>query len=388
MSALPALAWGQAPVGNATANSNQATVNLDTPEMLGLLSFNPAANRVDTGPFGTWYIDGVASGLGLAQTAAGPADRAALADVSNAEIFVQKIDGLVQFYVQLGAYSIPALGTPYTSTTSARTEITRLYGVLPEAFIKFAPSKQFSIVAGKLPSLLGAEDTFTFQNFNIERGLLWNQEPSISRGVQVNATAGQVTLSLSISDGFYADRFSWLTGSATWTANRNNSVVLAAGSQLARTAVSSLATPLPQNNSTIYDLIYQAVAKPFTFAPYLQYTKVSPDAALGLRTRAATYGAAMVASAAIGQQFGIAGRAEYIGASGRGAALGTTNLLYGPASSAVSFTVTPSFILRHVFARADLSAVLLAHRAQGDGFGTNGDASTQFRGVLEVGFVY
>jgi len=31
-------------------------------------------------------------------------------------------------------------------------------------------------MAAKLPTLIGAEYTFTFENMNIERGLLWNQE--------------------------------------------------------------------------------------------------------------------------------------------------------------------------------------------------------------------
>lgn len=385
---LRGAAWAQAPVANAEASSNQATVNLDTPEMLGLLSFNPAENRVDTGPFGTWYVDGVVSGLGLVQTERAATDRSVLGDLGNGQIFVQKIDGLLQFYVQAGAYAIPALGTAYTSTTSAHTEIANVYGPLPQAFVKLAPSRQVSIVAGIVPSLLGAEDSFTFQNFNIERGLLWNQEPAVSRGVQANFSLGKVTLSVSLNDGFYSNRYTWVTGSATWTPNPDRSFVLAAGGNAGRSAMSTLATPLAQNNSSVYDLVYLAVAKPFTFTPYLQYTRCSPDAAVGLRNGASTYGAAMLASATIGTAFGLSGRVEYIGATGHGSVQDATNLLYGPGSSAVSFTVTPSVFFKHMFARADLSAVLLSHSAPGLGFGVEGGAKTQVRGLLEVGLIY
>jgi hypothetical protein len=39
--------------------------------------------------------------------------------------------------------------------------------------------------------LIGAEYTFTFENMNIQRGLLWNQENAVTRGVQVNQTMGK-----------------------------------------------------------------------------------------------------------------------------------------------------------------------------------------------------
>ena len=38
---------------------------------------------------------------------------------------------------------------------------------------------------------MGAEYTFTFQNMNIERGLLWNQETAVNRGIQVNQALGK-----------------------------------------------------------------------------------------------------------------------------------------------------------------------------------------------------
>jgi hypothetical protein len=51
---------------------------------------------------------------------------------------------------------------------------------------------------------------------NIARGLLWNQETAISRGIQVNQTMGKVTASLSWNDHFYSNRYSWLSGSLTY----------------------------------------------------------------------------------------------------------------------------------------------------------------------------
>ncbi len=381
-------ACAQTPVANASAEGTQASVSLNDPEMLGLLSFTPGATRLDAGPFGTWYVDGVASGLGLGQTEAAPSDRTALADIGNGEIILQKTGGTLQFYVQAGAYAIPTLGTPYTHTTSASTELADLYGPVPQAFVKLAPSQNFNVVAGKLPSLLGAEDNFTFQNNNISRGLLWSQETAISRGVQVNLTVKSVTFAMSLNDGFYSNRYTWLTGSATWAIDTNHSLVFAAGGNLGRTAANTLATPLAQNNGSIYNLIAVVVVKPFTITPYLQYTTVARDAALGIHTAAASYGAAVLGSATIGEHYGIAARLEYLGTNGRGSAAGATNLLYGPDSSAVSVTVTPTFILKHVFARADVACALLVHSTPGDGFGGDRGGQVQWRGLLEAGVVF
>ena len=43
--------------------------------------------------------------------------------------------------------------------------------------------------------MICAENTFTFQNMNIERGLLFAQEPTISRGGQLGYTQGVGTSS-------------------------------------------------------------------------------------------------------------------------------------------------------------------------------------------------
>ena len=71
-----------------------------------------------------------------------------------------------------------------------------------------------------MPTLIGAEYTFTFQNMNIERGLLWNQEPAISRGAQLNYTADPLAFSFSWNDGFYSNQFTWLTGSLAYTLDK------------------------------------------------------------------------------------------------------------------------------------------------------------------------
>ena len=75
--------------------------------------------------------------------------------------------------------------------------ISDLYGPVPVAFLKLQPGKNTSIEIGSLPTLIGAEYTFTFENMNVERGLLWNQENAVNRGIQINQTIGKFSGSLS-----------------------------------------------------------------------------------------------------------------------------------------------------------------------------------------------
>ena len=365
-----------------------ATVTLPTPGMAGSLAFSAVPNSIDVGPLGKWYVDGVLSGLGVVQSNPVASDTNAAADMSNGQVIIQKLDGIVQFYAQIGAYSIPALGTQYSHLTATSDALNNFYGPVPQGFLKIAPTNNFSIEAGKLPTLIGAEYTFTFENFNIERGLLWNQEPAVSRGVQANYTLGPVAFSLSLNDGYYSGRYNWVSGSATWTINSSNTLVFAAGGNLGKTGYSTLATPLAQNNSSIYNLIYTYAAAPFTITPYVQYTHVPADQSIGLMTSASSYGGAILANYAINDHWGLAGRIEYIGTSGNSSNPLTTNLLYGPGSQAFSATITPTFTYNRFFARADVSVVDITKLVAGFGFGSNGTARTQVRGLLEAGVIF
>jgi hypothetical protein len=397
-----AQAFAQAPTASAPAAPTPApaapaaaaapaappTVTLPVPGMAGSLAFSSPPYALDTGPLGKWYVDGVLSGLGFVQSNATANDKTGLADISNGQVMIQKIDGVVQFYVQVGAYSIPALGTQYSHLTDAENALGNFFSAVPQAFLKIQPTDNFSIEAGKLPTLIGAEYTFTFENFNIERGLLWNQEPAVSRGVQVNYTQGPVAFSLSLNDGYYSDRFNWLSGSATWTINPTNTLVFAAAGNLGSSGTSTIATPLAQNNSSIYNLIYTYNSAPWTVTPYFQYSHVSSNPSVGIFHDASTYSGALIANYVINPKFQLAGRFEYIGTDGHPSDVGATNLLYGPGSGAFSFTLTPTFTYNHFFVRADASVVDITSLPSGYGFGHDGNASTQVRGLLEGGVIF
>ena len=197
------------------------------------------------GPLGKLSLNGIVSGMGLFQGNVAPGNNGAEGALTNGQVWIQKTTGWWQFYVQAGAYEITSLGTPFISTEQT---ITDLYGPVPVGFLKLVPGKNTSIQIGALPTLMGAEYTFDFQNMNIERGLLWNQENAVTRGVQINQTMGKFTASFSWNDGYYSNRYSGLSGSLTYTKGPHSLAFIGMG-YLGQTNWQNLATPL-QNNGT------------------------------------------------------------------------------------------------------------------------------------------
>jgi hypothetical protein len=238
-------------------------------------------------------------------------------------------------------------------------------------------------MAGKLPTLIGAEYTFTFQNMNIARGLLWNQEPAISRGVQANYTKGPLAISASLNDGFYSDKYS--TGSAlvSYTISPSDTVAVAASGNFKHQSTSTFVTPLAQNNSQVYNLMWTHTAGPWVIIPYFQYTRVPKIPSLGIPNSASTTGAAVLAKYTFNPQFSLAGRAEYISSSGA-----NVSLLYGPSSKAWSLTLTPTWQFKTFFVRGELSYTKLDSAAPGSGFGPLGTEDSQTRGMLETGVLF
>ena len=380
---LAMLSAGSA-LAQSTTSAAPAPAAMTTPAMTGPLAANPNPMSVDTGVFGTWYVTGAVTGLALSQDNPIPGDRSSQTDLSNGQVFIQKTSGPLQFFVQAGGYSLPALGTGYLSSNKTTSGF---FGMVPQAFVKYVPNDSFNIMAGKLPTMIGAEYTFTFENMNIERGLLWNQENAVNRGVMATYVQGPVTASLSVNDGFYANRYSWVTGSLAYTLDKNNSLSVIAGGNTRQTTRSSLAVPLLQNNSQIVNVIYTHLAGPWTLTPYLQYTRVPASSALGIVHAASTTGVAVLANYAFNAHFSLASRAEYIGSTGS-VANGAPSLLYGPGSKAWSLTLTPTYQNKLLFVRGELSYVKASSTTPGFALGRNFDSTSQSRVMLEAGILF
>jgi len=354
---------------------------LPTPSITGPLSNLPPL-VFDAGPLGKIDANGIITGFGMWQGNHVPGDSNTQAALSNGQIFLQKTDGWFQLYVQAGAYTVPALGTPFLQTDKTLSE---LYGPVPVALVKLQAGKNTSFEIGSLPTLIGAEYTFSFENMNIERGLLWNQENAVNRGIQVNQTMGKFTASLSWNDGFYSNRYTWLSGSLAY-ANGPHAISFVAGGNYSQTKFQTYATPV-QNNGSIYNVIYTYTKGSWIIQPYYQFTDVPTNASIGIPQGAHTNGGAIVASYAFKHGFSLPVRIEYITSSGNPAA-DAINLMYGPGSSGTSITVTPTFQYGGFFFRGDLAWVHASSITPGDAFGPNGINANQPRAVAEIGFIF
>ena len=402
-------AWAQqppppaAPAPGAPAPAAPTSIAMTTPAMAGPLVANPDPLHLDVAPFfGPMYVSGAVSGMGLFQTdpvgTIVPPNHHATFDLTNAQASLQTTSGMFQFFIEPGVYSFPTLGVPYTKMSAT---VNGNFGGLPIAWGKVVFNDSFNVQAGRLPTLMGAEYAFTFQNMNIERGLLWNQENIVNQGVQANLTTGPVAWAFSVNDGFYTGQFNYLSGSATWTIDPANSFVLAGMGPMGRvTSAGPPATPLPPqfNNSMMIEAAYTYNAAPWTITPYLQYSQTDADTAFApALVSSSTFGGAILANYSINDNVNLAGRWEYIGSSGAstvgvgvGGVLvpGAGPLGYGPGSSAMSFTLTPTYQNGIYFVRGEASIVDLTSFTKTLGFGTTGGSSTQGRFLIETGFVF
>jgi hypothetical protein len=327
------------------------------------------------------YIGGAVTGLGLVQNEAtkapGSFDNPGALDLSNGQVFIQKVDGFFQYYIQAGEYSLPSLGFPYVKASAATPGS---FGVVPQAFVKIVPADNFSIMAGKLPTLVGDEYTFTFENMNIARGLLWNLEPAVSRGVQGNYSIGPLNFSLSVNDGYYSDRWNWISGLASWTIDKENTLAFVGAGNMGRTGFAGSATPFFLNNGSIYNVIFTHSDGPWVISPYFQYSDVPADRQLGI-THASTTGGAVLVSYAFDDNFKLAGRVEYVS--------GTGSLISLPGSKdAWSLTITPTYQFNNLFVRAEYSYVSVSGTGGCFGIGPTCSASSQSRGMLETGVLF
>ena len=375
------LAAAQAPPP-APAAPADAPAPLSTFVLTGPLTWQPPAT-FDAGPFGKLSVNGIVTGYAQGQNNSLPSDDTKQATLSNGEIFIQKAEGPVQYFIQAGVYTMPTLGVPFMT---AQDTVKAFYGPVPVAYLKLLAGKNTQFLVGSLPTLMGAESTFTYQNFNVERGILWYQENAINRGIQVNQTLGKyLSASLSWNDGYYSNRYSWLSGSITLTKGPHTLIYDGMGN-LSQTVFQTAATPV-QNNSVMHAVIYTFTKGPWIVQPYYQYSSVPTNPKVGVVKGATTNGFAIFVSRAFKSGFALPGRFEYLTSSGSvGGA--DVNLIYGPGSSATTVTVTPTYQKGGFFFRTDIAWVHAMNYTAGDVFGSAGNSPSQFRAAGEFGFIF
>jgi hypothetical protein len=378
--ATPAPAATPAPV---PADQPAAPAPLSTFVLTGPLQWLAPAT-FDAGPLGKLSVNGIVTGFSVFQNNSVPEDDNAQATLSNGQIFIQKADGKLQYYIQAGAYTMPTLSVPFVN---AQDTVKNFYGPVPVAYLKLQAAKNTQLLVGSLPTLMGAESTFTYQNFNIERGIVWNQENAVNRGIQVNQTLGKyLSAAVSWNDGYYSNRYSWLSGSATITKGPHVLVYDGMGN-LGQTVYQTSATPV-QNNGYMHAVIYTYTKGPWIVSPYFQYGKLPTNAKVGVAKGTSATGGAVNVSYAFKSGFSLPARVEYLTSSGS-VTDGSVNLLgFGAGSGGVTFTATPTYQKGGMFLRSDLAMVHATNYTTGAVFGKTGTDANQFRAVLEFGFIF
>lgn len=359
------------------------------------LQFTPNPLHTSSDSLGDWSIQAIGSGLAFQQTNPVPGNFGSYSGISNLQVDIQKTDGPITVYLQAGTYAIPSIGIPY-ARTATNTEST--FGYMPEAYVALAMGKDWSISLGKLPSMGGVEATFTYENTNIQRGLLWTQTNSVSRGAQLNYQDGIFSAAFSVNDGAYSGIYNWVGGLVSVKTGERSAVTAGWTGSLSPNATNTTATPLLQNNSQISNLIYQYTGDRWSFTPYAQYTYIPSNPNVGIYGNAGTVGYALLSTYHVDpltngkapyRHISIPTRFEYQSSFGNVMNDNySAGLMYGPGSSAWSATITPTIQVGKLFARVELSYVKAFNTLPGSAFGAYGSNNTQVRGMLEAGFLY
>jgi hypothetical protein len=311
------------------------------------------------------------------------ADVSARFNISNAFGILTKNAGTLQYALQAGAYSIPVVGFAGNKsiTTSANTG---LYGPVPLAYLEYVPNGTFNVSAGVLATLIGAESTFTYLNWDIQRGAVWNVENAVSRGVRASVTTGKLSITAGANDGFYSGSWVAAEGSATWAPDANESLLFVALVPNVRTPPNPTASVA---NKELLNLVYTRNFGSWQIAPYILYAQSPATATLGYTSSESAFGAAFLADVTLGSRWSTAFRYETLH---NGSALGATSFNadlvgYGPGSGVNTYTLTPEWKNGPVFARVDFSQVRVNAPTPGLAFGSGGTGTDQFRTAVEVG---
>ncbi len=276
----------------------------------------------------------------------------ARSDLSNLLVSATRNTGTFRYSVTAGAYAFPDVGQPLVPTFQS----TGLYGVVPVAYVQYAPSATFTLSAGKLATLLGYESGFTFQNINVQRGLAWNAEPVISRGVRAAYTKANLTVELELNDGYYSGNRRAVEGLVGYAASPATGVQFAFIVPDANTpgnATSSVA------NKAEYNLMLTQSFGKLQLTPYLLFVSSPASTNAGFAAAESASAQVVIANYAFDPAFSLAARFEHMANnSGTGDTSANADLVgYGPGSSASTWTITPAYRYKQFTFRGEYSNV-------------------------------
>lgn len=328
------------------------------------------------------YTSGV-NAVGSFDTPTG-ADRTSRFNVSNAFAILTKTSGTLEFGLQAGAYSIPTVGVAGNKTIETNAN-TGLFGPVPLAYAEYVPNATFNVSAGILATLAGPESTFTYLNWNVQRGAVWNVENAVSRGVRAAWTSGKAVLTLGANDGFYSGKYGAAEAGLTFAPDPSDSVLFVWLDPNQRTPGNPTASVA---NKELLNVVLTRTRGNFQLAPYVLYARSPSAPSLGYSKSESAFGGAILANLTWTNRFSTAVRWETLhnGSSAGDTSANADLVGYGPGSGISTWTLTPAFGLGHgAYLRTDFSSAHVTGFLPGLAFNADGKSANQSRVVLEVG---
>lgn len=241
----------------------------------------------------------------------------------------------------VGDYSFPTLGFPLVADTAPGAN-EQLYSPLPVAAVTYDFNSHLSLAAGKFAALLGQESPFTYQNLNVQRGIGWEMEPTISRGVQASYTSGPWTATVQENDAYYGGSSRAVEGLLGWSPSSNTSVQFAAivpGSNVPGNITTTI------GNKAEYDLMYSRTVGKVQLLPYFLWVHSPASTILGYTSAENAWAGVLLGAWNFSPQVSLAFRFEDARnqSSASATSLNADLVGFGPGSGATTETVTPAF---------------------------------------------
>ncbi len=257
----------------------------------------------------------------------------------------------------------PVVGVEPITDVENKVVIDEAYAEAKLSFLK--------IQAGRLLTNIGGEAPYTFQNINIQRGLVWNGEPVFYNGVRVSAELGMFSLYAGANDRDTHDGKNAFEGGV--------------GVKLPFKTSASFNVLIPdrsdENPTRVYNLTVNT--EWFEFMPITLYVDYLDTPQRG--ENAQSIGVALLAEIKPLEKFSVGTRVEYVNNDGDG-----DNYGIGTGNNAWTFTITPKYQFnKYLYMRAEASYVKLGHdhyRKKDDN--PNDLTDTEFRLAAEIGFVF
>ena len=232
---------------------------------------------------------------------------------------------------------------------------------------KIGPVK---VKAGRFATMIGGEAPFTWQNVNIQRGLVWYGEPVFFDGVRVSADIGRFSVYVGANDRDTDDgkmAFEGGIGTSIGKIDAGFNVLIPDKDDQWNTRTYNLTF-----NINYFDFL------PITFyVDYLNTPQPGDDAD--------SWGAALLGEFKYNNAISVGGRVEYVNNDGDG-----DNYGIGKGNSAWTFTITPKYqINKYLYVRAEASYVKLGNDYyQKHDNNPNDLTDNELRVGAELGFVF